>query len=137
MSCQLKAKTAIVIYGASSLPAFSLSNTLWLGYCESMLSALQSHTFVLVKNIQSGNPFFSFLAATAVLYYSVMLVLFLFYIIYLFFISSSSGSHRETANHIEAIADRAVRASKQTYSSLMDLLQDNSTEEYIRNLTEQ
>lgn len=46
-------------------------------------------------------------------------------------------SHRETADHIEAIADRAVRASKQTYSSLMDLLQDNSTEEYIRNLTEQ
>lgn len=46
-------------------------------------------------------------------------------------------SHRETADHIEAVASRAVRASKQTFSFLMDLLQDNSTEEYIRNLTEQ
>lgn len=46
-------------------------------------------------------------------------------------------SHRETAEHIEAIASRAARASEQTYSFLMDLLQDNSTEEYIRNLTEQ
>ncbi|XP_059214275.1 laminin subunit gamma-3 [Centropristis striata] len=46
-------------------------------------------------------------------------------------------SHRETADHIEAIASRAVRASEQTFTFLMDLLQDNSTEEYIRNLTEQ
>ncbi|XP_075954415.1 laminin subunit gamma-3 [Anarhichas minor] len=46
-------------------------------------------------------------------------------------------SHRETADHIEAIASRAVRASEQTFGFLMDLLQDNSTEEYIRNLTEQ
>lgn len=46
-------------------------------------------------------------------------------------------SHRETADHIEAVASRAVRASKQTFSFLMDLLLDNSTEEYIRNLTEQ
>ncbi|KAM4720367.1 laminin subunit gamma-3 [Anableps anableps] len=46
-------------------------------------------------------------------------------------------SHRETAAHIEAIASRAVRESKQAFSLLMDLLQDNSTEEYIRNLTEQ
>uniref|UniRef100_A0A3B5B3F7 Laminin subunit gamma-3-like n=1 Tax=Stegastes partitus TaxID=144197 RepID=A0A3B5B3F7_9TELE len=46
-------------------------------------------------------------------------------------------SHRDTADHIEAVASRAVRASKQTFSFLMDLLQDNSTEEYIRNLTEQ
>uniref|UniRef100_A0A8C4NVY6 Laminin, gamma 3 n=1 Tax=Dicentrarchus labrax TaxID=13489 RepID=A0A8C4NVY6_DICLA len=46
-------------------------------------------------------------------------------------------SHRETADHIEAVASRAVRASKQTFGFLMDLLQDNSTEEYIRNLTEQ
>lgn len=45
-------------------------------------------------------------------------------------------SHRETADHIEAVANRAVRASKQTFGFLMDLLQDNSTEEYIRNLTE-
>lgn len=41
------------------------------------------------------------------------------------------------ADHIEAIASRAVRASKQTLRFLMDLLLDNSTEEYIRNLTEQ
>ncbi|XP_028274254.1 laminin subunit gamma-3 [Parambassis ranga] len=46
-------------------------------------------------------------------------------------------SHRETAESIEAVASRAVTASKQTFSFLMDLLQDNSTEEYIRNLTEQ
>ncbi|XP_069024859.1 laminin subunit gamma-3 [Embiotoca jacksoni] len=46
-------------------------------------------------------------------------------------------SHTETADHIEAVAGRAVRASNQTLSFLMDLLQDNSTEEYIRNLTEQ
>ena len=45
-------------------------------------------------------------------------------------------SHRESADHIEAVASRAVRASKQTFSLLMDLLEDNSTEEYIRNLTE-
>ncbi|XP_056260145.1 laminin subunit gamma-3 [Seriola aureovittata] len=46
-------------------------------------------------------------------------------------------SHREAADHIEAVASRAVRASKQTFGFLMDLLQDNSTEEYIRSLTEQ
>ncbi|XP_076613354.1 laminin subunit gamma-3 [Chaetodon auriga] len=45
-------------------------------------------------------------------------------------------SHEETADRIEAVASRAVRASKQTLAFLMDLLQDNSTEEYIRNLTE-
>ncbi|KAF7662191.1 hypothetical protein LDENG_00243610 [Lucifuga dentata] len=45
--------------------------------------------------------------------------------------------HREAADHIEAVASRAVRASKQTFTLLMDLLQDSSTEEYIRNLTEQ
>nr|XP_020475128.1 laminin subunit gamma-3-like [Monopterus albus] len=46
-------------------------------------------------------------------------------------------SHREMADNIEAIAGRAVSASKQTFGFLMDLLQDNSTEEYIRNLTGQ
>ncbi|XP_060916773.1 laminin subunit gamma-3 [Labrus mixtus] len=46
-------------------------------------------------------------------------------------------SHRGTAEHIEDVASRAVQASKQTFSFLMDLLQDNSTEEYIRSLTEQ
>ncbi|CAG5867641.1 unnamed protein product [Menidia menidia] len=45
-------------------------------------------------------------------------------------------SHTETAEHIEAIASRAVQVSKQTFSFLMDLLQDNSTEEFIRNLTQ-
>ncbi|KAM3600568.1 uncharacterized protein V6R79_025240 [Siganus canaliculatus] len=45
-------------------------------------------------------------------------------------------SHKETADHIEAVASRALRASKQTFSFLMDLLQDNSTEEYIKSLTE-
>lgn len=46
-------------------------------------------------------------------------------------------SQREMAEHMEAVASRAVRASEQTFSFLMDLLQDNSTEEYIRSLTEQ
>ncbi|KAM6902929.1 laminin subunit gamma-3 [Xenentodon cancila] len=46
-------------------------------------------------------------------------------------------SHSEMADLIEAVASKAARASKQTYSLLMDLLRDNSTEEYIRNLTEQ
>lgn len=45
-------------------------------------------------------------------------------------------SGRDTAEHIEAVAGRAVNASKQTFALLIDLLQDNSTEEYIRNLTE-
>lgn len=44
-------------------------------------------------------------------------------------------SGRDTAEHIEAVAGRAVNASKQTFALLIDLLQDNSTEEYIRNLT--
>uniref|UniRef100_A0A672HK63 Laminin, gamma 3 n=1 Tax=Salarias fasciatus TaxID=181472 RepID=A0A672HK63_SALFA len=44
-------------------------------------------------------------------------------------------SHEEAADHIEAVAARALTASKQTFGLLMDLLQDNSTEEYIRNLT--
>lgn len=46
-------------------------------------------------------------------------------------------SHKEMADGIEAVASRAVSASKQTFGFLMDLLQDNSTEEYISNLTEQ
>ncbi|KAM8829151.1 laminin subunit gamma-3 isoform 2-T2 [Spinachia spinachia] len=46
-------------------------------------------------------------------------------------------SHRETADHIEAVASRAARASAQTLALLADLLQDNSTEEYSGNLTEQ
>uniref|UniRef100_A0A3B3X3W9 Laminin, gamma 3 n=1 Tax=Poecilia mexicana TaxID=48701 RepID=A0A3B3X3W9_9TELE len=41
-------------------------------------------------------------------------------------------SHRETADHIEAVASRAVRESTQAFSFLMDLLQDNSTEEITR-----
>ncbi|XP_053267613.1 laminin subunit gamma-3 [Pleuronectes platessa] len=44
--------------------------------------------------------------------------------------------HKETADHIEAVARGAVGASKQTLAFLMDLLQDNSTKEYISNLTE-
>ncbi|XP_068430777.1 laminin subunit gamma-3 [Clinocottus analis] len=47
------------------------------------------------------------------------------------------NSHMEAASHIEAIADRAARASERTFGFLMDLLRDNSTEEYIRTLTEQ
>ncbi|XP_029024398.1 laminin subunit gamma-3 isoform X2 [Betta splendens] len=46
-------------------------------------------------------------------------------------------SHGEMAEDIEAVASSAARASKQAFSLLMDLLQDNSTEEYISRLTEQ
>uniref|UniRef100_A0A1A7X3X2 Laminin, gamma 3 n=1 Tax=Iconisemion striatum TaxID=60296 RepID=A0A1A7X3X2_9TELE len=46
-------------------------------------------------------------------------------------------SHKEVADHIESVASRVVQVSNQTFSLLMDLLQDNSTEEYIMNLTEQ
>ncbi|KAM4634707.1 laminin subunit gamma-3 [Polymixia lowei] len=46
-------------------------------------------------------------------------------------------SHREMAGHIEAVARRALRASNQTFVLLMDLLRDNSAEDYVRNLTEQ
>uniref|UniRef100_A0A8C5G955 Laminin, gamma 3 n=1 Tax=Gouania willdenowi TaxID=441366 RepID=A0A8C5G955_GOUWI len=50
--------------------------------------------------------------------------------------SEGLATHREMAEHIEAVATKAVGASNQTYHFLMDLLRDNSTEEYIRNLTE-
>nr|XP_046224234.1 laminin subunit gamma-3-like [Oncorhynchus gorbuscha]XP_046224235.1 laminin subunit gamma-3-like [Oncorhynchus gorbuscha] len=46
-------------------------------------------------------------------------------------------SHTEMSGHIESIATKAFMASNQTYSLLMDLLEDNSTKEYISNLTEQ
>ncbi|KAK6316218.1 hypothetical protein J4Q44_G00137420, partial [Coregonus suidteri] len=46
-------------------------------------------------------------------------------------------SHIEMSGRIESIATKAFMASNQTYSLLMDLLEDNSTEEYISNLTEQ
>lgn len=70
--------------------------------------------------------------------YSMLLTKFLFLLLTLclpFFVIPCS--HRKTADHIEAIANRAVSASEQTLGFLMDLLQDNSTEEYIMNLTEQ
>uniref|UniRef100_A0A3P8XGZ4 Laminin, gamma 3 n=1 Tax=Esox lucius TaxID=8010 RepID=A0A3P8XGZ4_ESOLU len=46
-------------------------------------------------------------------------------------------SHTEMSGHIESIAAKAFMVSNQTYSLLMDLLEDNSTEEYISNLTKQ
>ncbi|XP_029692909.1 laminin subunit gamma-3 isoform X1 [Takifugu rubripes] len=45
-------------------------------------------------------------------------------------------SRRDTAEHIGVVAGSAVNASKQALGLLMGLLQDNSTEEYIGNLTE-
>lgn len=45
-------------------------------------------------------------------------------------------SHREMADHVEAVAGKAVHVSKQTFGLLMELLQDNSTMEFVRNLTE-
>lgn len=46
-------------------------------------------------------------------------------------------SHKEAADHIEAIAASALQASKQTFTHLIDFLMDNSTEEYIGSLTKQ
>lgn len=46
-------------------------------------------------------------------------------------------SHEEAADHIRAVATGALAASRRTLGLLMDLLQDNSTEEYIGNLTTQ
>ncbi|XP_033845842.1 laminin subunit gamma-3 [Periophthalmus magnuspinnatus] len=46
-------------------------------------------------------------------------------------------SHKDAADHVEAIASSALQASNRTFVLLMDLLMDSSTEEYIRNLTEQ
>ncbi|XP_061913004.1 laminin subunit gamma-3 [Entelurus aequoreus] len=45
-------------------------------------------------------------------------------------------SHGESAGRIEAVAGRALAASKRTYNLLMDLLRDNSTEDYIGELTQ-
>lgn len=59
-------------------------------------------------------------------FYSFCLLVFCFF----------SGSRRDTAEHIEVVAGGAVNTSKQALGLLMGLLQDNSTEEYIRNLTE-
>ncbi|TNN53381.1 Laminin subunit gamma-3 [Liparis tanakae] len=46
-------------------------------------------------------------------------------------------SHGEAADLIEAVASRAAAASERTWALLTELLQDNSTEEYISKLTEQ
>lgn len=73
--------------------------------------------------------------AVVMVCYSLKLTLSFHYVFFLVFFFLPR-SHREAADHIEAVASRAVRASKQTFGFLMDLLQDNSTEEYIRNLTE-
>lgn len=128
------------------LPSFTFSLTLLLGRCESMASAAQSmkHYYVVVTEIWTGesvrgshrcqNPFhLSSGSCNGLLFYvthfpPTQLSLYLPFFL--------PRSHRETADHIEAVASRAVRASKQTFGFLMDLLQDNSTEEYIRNLTE-
>ncbi|KAJ7988353.1 hypothetical protein DPEC_G00322680 [Dallia pectoralis] len=47
------------------------------------------------------------------------------------------NSHTEMSAHVESIATKAFLVSNQTFSILMDLLEDNSTEEYINNLTKQ
>lgn len=113
-----------------------------------MPSAAQSmqHYYVVVTEIWTGeqvrgsyrcwNPFLqSSGSCNGLLFYVTYFPLFLLLSLCLPFLLPCS--HRETADHIEAVASRAVRASKQTFGFLMDLLQDNSTEEYIRNLTEQ
>ncbi|KAG7477256.1 hypothetical protein MATL_G00092200 [Megalops atlanticus] len=46
-------------------------------------------------------------------------------------------SHEEAASRIDSMAKKALIASNQTYSLLMALLEDNSTERHIRSLTEQ
>ncbi|KAL0965256.1 hypothetical protein UPYG_G00278840 [Umbra pygmaea] len=46
-------------------------------------------------------------------------------------------SQTEMSGHIESIATKAFLATNQTYSLLMDLLEDNTTEEYISYLSKQ
>ncbi|KAK3509089.1 hypothetical protein QTP70_020301 [Hemibagrus guttatus] len=45
-------------------------------------------------------------------------------------------SHKEMAAHIEGLAGEALKASNKTYSILLDLLEDNSTERHLQELTE-
>ncbi|XP_057674386.1 laminin subunit gamma-3 [Corythoichthys intestinalis] len=45
-------------------------------------------------------------------------------------------SHGDAADYIEAVAERALAASKRNFASLMELLQDNSTDEYVVDLTQ-
>lgn len=46
-------------------------------------------------------------------------------------------SHKEMAAHIEGLAGEALKVSTKTYSILLDLLGDNSTERHLQALTEQ
>ncbi|XP_077442006.1 laminin subunit gamma-3 isoform X1 [Vanacampus margaritifer] len=45
-------------------------------------------------------------------------------------------SHGDAAEQVEVVAGRALAASKRAFSLLMELLQDNSTDEYIAALTQ-
>ncbi|XP_047665497.1 laminin subunit gamma-3 [Tachysurus fulvidraco] len=45
-------------------------------------------------------------------------------------------SHKEMAAHIEGLAGEALKASNKTYSILLDLLEDNSAERHLQELTE-
>ncbi|XP_026777854.3 laminin subunit gamma-3 [Pangasianodon hypophthalmus] len=45
-------------------------------------------------------------------------------------------SHKEMAAHIEGLAGEALKVSNKTYSVLLDLLEDNSTERHLQALTE-
>lgn len=40
------------------------------------------------------------------------------------------------AAHIEGLAGEALKVSNKTYSILLDLLEDNSTERHLQELTE-
>ncbi|TSP36071.1 Laminin subunit gamma-3 [Bagarius yarrelli] len=44
-------------------------------------------------------------------------------------------SHKEMAAHIEQLAQEALKASNKTYSVLLDLLEDNTTERHLQVLT--
>lgn len=48
----------------------------------------------------------------------------------------SFNSHTDAAAHIEQIAEDAFKMANRTYSQLITLLEDNSTETYVQDLTE-
>lgn len=48
----------------------------------------------------------------------------------------NSYSQKEMSAHIEGLAGEVLKASNKTYSILLDLLKDNSTERHLQELTE-
>lgn len=61
----------------------------------------------------------------------------MFYDIFVLTVLFLSFSHEEVAGHIEVVAKKALATSNQAFNDLMMLLEDNSTEQFMSNLTQQ